>query len=252
MRKGRKKAPERGAEVVMEERLSDLIGKELLTREGVRLGHILNVRTDAKLRRVRGLECFGEDEEEFSVPWSALLSCGEAAILKGNELPPAADGIPAPFGKRVYAADGALLGSVNDLVREGTKIGALLLSDGRTLPTEKVTGVQDAVLVNENKKTRAHATKTRKASPPQESAEVREIRAEETRTAPQEEKQPLPKAGSCLLTGKRLPRDLTDERGRVLAARGSLVTAEIIRRALANKKLFELTLLCCGGTARKQ
>ena len=144
----------------MEERLSDLIGKELLTREGVRLGHILNVRTDAKLRRVRGLECFGEDEEEFSVPWSALHSCKEAAILKGNELPPAADGIPAPFGKRVYAADGALLGSVNDLVREGTKIGALLLSDGRTLPTEKVSGVQDAVLVNENKKTRAHATKT--------------------------------------------------------------------------------------------
>ena len=92
----------------MEERLSDLIGKELLTREGVRLGHILNVRTDAKLRRVRGLECFGEDEEEFSVPWSALLPCGEAAIPKGNELPPAADGIPAPFGKRVYAADGAL------------------------------------------------------------------------------------------------------------------------------------------------
>ena len=115
-----------------------------------------------------------------------------------------------------------------------------------------MTGVQDAVLVNENKKTRAHATKTRKAIPPQESAKVREIRAEETRTAPQEEKQPLPKAGSCLLTGKRLPRDLTDERGRVLAARGSLVTAEIIRRALANKKLFELTLLCCGGTARKQ
>ena len=54
------------------------------------------------------------------------------------------------------------------------------------------------------------------------------------------------------MTGKRLPRDLTDERGRVLAARGSLVTAEIIRRALANKKLFELTLLCCGGAARKQ
>ena len=241
----------------MEERLSELIGKELLTREGVRLGYILNVLTDAKVRRVKGLECFGEDEEEFTVPWSAVKSFGEAAVLKGDTLSAAADGIPAPFGKRVYGADGALLGSVADLLREGSAICALLLSDGSALPSDKVTGVQDAVLVNQNKKPRTAVPRKKKepaaekTPAPQEIPVPQEISAEGTRNAAAEKKQPLPKAGSCLLTGKRLPRDLTDERGRVLAARGSLVTAETIRRALANRKLFELTLLCCGSSARK-
>ena len=250
----------------MQERLSDFIGKELLTKEGERAGYIYNVHTDAKLRRIRCFACFGEEEEEFFVPCGAVRARDGAAVLKAGPLPSCEEeGIPAPFGKRVYAADGTLLGTATDFTTEGRAITALLLSDGRALPTDKVVSALDAVLVNENKKARAKPAK-KSAPAPQESpaqepamaqeekqeAEGQEIRAGRTRTAQAEEKQPLPKAGSCLLTGKRLPRDLTDERGRVLAEQGSLVTAETIRRALANRKLFELTLLCCGPVPRRQ
>lgn len=54
------------------------------------------------------------------------------------------------------------------------------------------------------------------------------------------------RAGNGLLTGKVLPQDLTDVRGNVLAARGTVVTAEVIRRALRHDKLFALTLLCAN------
>lgn len=55
------------------------------------------------------------------------------------------------------------------------------------------------------------------------------------------------RAGNGLLTGKVLPQDLTDVRGNVLAARGTVVTAEVIRRALRHDKLFALTLLCANA-----
>lgn len=55
------------------------------------------------------------------------------------------------------------------------------------------------------------------------------------------------RAGSALLTGKILPADLTDVRGNLLAAAGTVVTAEVISRAMAHGKLFALTLLCCGN-----
>ena len=55
------------------------------------------------------------------------------------------------------------------------------------------------------------------------------------------------RAGSALLTGKVLPADLTDVRGNLLAAAGTVVTAEVISRAMAHGKLFALTLLCCGN-----
>lgn len=55
------------------------------------------------------------------------------------------------------------------------------------------------------------------------------------------------RAGSGLLTGKILPKNLYDARGRTIAREGTAVTAETIRRAMQHNKLFELTLLCCGS-----
>ena len=54
------------------------------------------------------------------------------------------------------------------------------------------------------------------------------------------------RAGSSLLTGKILPKDLKDVRGNVLARAGTVVSREVIRRAMEHGKLFELTLLCAN------
>ena len=54
--------------------------------------------------------------------------------------------------------------------------------------------------------------------------------------------QPAPKAGSALLTGRRAPADVTDARGNVIVKKDTVITAEVLRRAMAHNKLFELTL----------
>ncbi len=59
------------------------------------------------------------------------------------------------------------------------------------------------------------------------------------------------RAGSSLLTGKILPKDLKDVRGNVLARAGTVVSREVIRRAMEHSKLFELTLLCANAAFTK-
>lgn len=59
------------------------------------------------------------------------------------------------------------------------------------------------------------------------------------------------RAGSSLLTGKILPKDLKDVRGNVLARAGTVVSREVIRRAMEHGKLFELTLLCANAAFTK-
>ena len=59
------------------------------------------------------------------------------------------------------------------------------------------------------------------------------------------------RAGSSLLTGKILPKDLKDVRGNILARAGTVVSREVIRRAMEHGKLFELTLLCANAAFTK-
>ena len=56
----------------MPEFVSELIGKPLLTRKGEYRGCVKNVQTDARLLRIRNLECFDAEEEEFLLPASAV------------------------------------------------------------------------------------------------------------------------------------------------------------------------------------
>lgn len=267
----------------MQEYVSDFVGKPLLTRSGERVGYIKNVQTDAKLTRIRNLECCDEEEEEFSLPLSAIAQAGkDAVIVKGLAAKPCTGCRPAPFGAQVYAETGELLGTAADFLREGNALTGILLSDGTQLPADRLAGMQDAAMISltspakrpPRPKKQAKETKpVQTESAPEEGEggalpcpaqpETGENAAEETaESAPSEkaaartvqnvaETLPPPRraggmrAGSALLTGKILPEDLTDVRGNVLARAGTTVTAEIISRAMAHDKLFALTLLCC-------
>lgn len=266
----------------MQEYVSDYIGKPLLTRGGERVGYVRNVQTDARLRAVRNLECCDEEEEEFVLPLSAIAQLGkDAAIVRGLAAQPCKNCRPAPFGAPVYDEEGALLGTATDFLREGRALTGILLSDGSVLPADRLAGVQDAAMISlSSPAKRAPARRARAERPaPQAQGGGREMSAAagENGTAQEEaaaqktamraaqnvtetgaaaagkpENAPSAapqrrgmRAGRVLLTGKVLPADLTDVRGNVLARAGTVVTAEIISRAMAHGKLFALTLLCC-------
>ena len=206
----------------MQEYASDFIGKPLFTRGGERAGYVKNVQTDRAVRRIRNLECCDEEEEEFSLPYSAIKPGRDAAMVLTLRRRPCERAVPAPFSRAVYTPAGEFVGQIEDLLADGCNILSVQLSDGRTVsPSRLRAGENCAILLPEREQTPAPAP------------------------APQEEP-PARKnnAGSRLLTGKTLPADLLDARGNVLARRGTVVGAETIRRALANQKLFELTLLC--------
>ena len=245
----------------MQEYASDFIGKPLFTRGGERAGYVKNVQTDARLSALRNLECCDDEEEEFILPLSALAQAGkDALIVRSLTAQPCKNCRPAPFGAQVYGEDGALLGTASDFLREGKGI---LLSDGSTLPADRLAGVRDAAMVSLSsparrvprpKKARASEEEgdaAVKASPDEGGTAMRAAQSV-AETKQQRPHPPVPRAagaraGSALLNGKILPADLTDVRGNLLAAAGTVVTAEVISRAMAHGKLFALTLLCCGN-----
>lgn len=293
----------------MGEFVSDWIGKPLLTRGGERIGYVKNVQTDKNLRRVRNLECVGEeDEEEFLLPASAVAQWGRDAIVAARRANGCKNCLPAPFGVAVYSAGGEALGPIDDFARDGLDITGIRLADGRLLPVGALHSLTDTAIVDPDgalspvvrrqkaparpKAARAKpapaaqdiAPSAQEAAPDEPAAELAAARpamagigsaaepahagAPESEISAAEDAAPqggaaapegpsvggaqgpagapLPRkrAGSALLTGKTLPDDLLDVRGNVLAPRGTVVTAETIRRAMRHDKLFALTLLC--------
>ncbi len=240
----------------MQEFVSDFIGKELLSRSGERIGYIKNIQTDKKLTTLKNAECCDTEEEEFCLPCSALIFGRDAAVVK-RLCDPCKNCFSLPFGLQVFSDDGLLLGTVSDFTRDGLTVGDMILSDNRSIPVRRIAAVSDTViLLPEGKEQRvvrtgnppekkAPSAKTKRAQTARQDGSVSPSPAREQDVRSASAPQTALRAGRGLLTGKILPRDLKDARGIVLAKAGSPVTPQIIRKAMAHEKLFELTLLCC-------
>lgn len=255
----------------MQEWIGEWIGKPLLTRGGERIGYIRSVQTDRALARVRNLECCDEEEGEFLLPVTAVERFGKDAAIVRAPAPPYKDCVSAPFGMAVYSREGELLGRIDDFGREGTRVTSLLLTGGLCVPVGQLVSAADAAIVDRTGEitrrprilcrpaARARAAQGEGGEREQAAAEkgpaadsaaagdkaARELRAEREREL-RDRRPPGRLAGSALLTGKTLPGDLLDARGNLLAPRGTVVDADVIRRALRHNKLFALTRLVCA------
>lgn len=261
----------------MQEWIGEWIGKPLLTRGGERIGYIRSVQTDRALARVRNLECCDEEEGEFLLPVTAVERFGKDAAIVRAPAPPYKDCVSAPFGMAVYSREGELLGRIDDFGREGTRVTSLLLTGGLCVPVGQLVSAADAAIVDRTGEitrrprilcrpaARARAAQGEGGEREQAAAEkgpaadktlaadsaaagdkaARELRAEREREL-RDRRPPGRLAGSALLTGKTLPGDLLDARGNLLAPRGTMVDADVIRRALRHNKLFALTRLVCA------
>ena len=242
--------------------VSELIGMPLLGKNGERIGYVKNVQTDKNLRCIRNLECVSEeDEEEFTLSAAAVAQWGKDALVAARRSAGAKNCPPAPFGIEVFSQTGERLGAAEDFALDGLNVTAVVLTGGALCPVSALQSITDVAIAGGEQSAlrRARRKPAAKGAPRAQSAVTEQSetaeapravqnRAETGDGAENEPQQTAEKrAGSTLLTGKVLPDALTDARGRVLAPRGAVVDAAIIRRALQNDKLFALTLLCTRG-----
>lgn len=223
---------------LMETYLSETIGKPVVLISGEVAGYVIGARLSKKLDAVRALVCADEDEEEFTLPAASIRASGDGGVMirgLGGKLPK--ETVPAPVGMRVLSEQGDLLGIVQDFVCEGKAVKSVLLSSGETCPPEKIHGVGECLILGGAPKKYA----AKKPSAPLSGTPERETTGKSEETC-EKEVAASAQAGSNLLTGKRVPRDISDVRGNVIIRKGSVITPEVLKNAIFHNKLFELTV----------
>ena len=229
------------------QRLSDCIGKNIFTKSGENAGTVKNALLSKNLKTVRAFEYFDDREDEHELPASSVISAQDALIVKSLAERQYKDAVPAPFGMQAYSETGESLGNVCDFLTENGEVRALLLTGGQEIEAARIAGVKDALFFDLTSplplKQKKSAPARKRPSP--EGGSPAPSQAGRPAAQPREAARPAavkPKAGSALLTGKRVPADVCDVRGNVIVKKDTVVTADVLKRAMTHNKLFELTL----------
>lgn len=229
------------------QRLSDCIGKNIFTKSGENAGTVKNALLSKNLKTVRAFEYFDDREDEHELPASSVISVQDALIVKSLAERQYKDAVPAPFGMQAYSETGESLGNVCDFLTENGEVRALLLTGGQEIEAARIAGVKDALFFDLTSplplKQKKSAPARKRPSP--EGGSPAPSQAGRPAAQPREAARPAaakPKAGSALLTGKRVPADVCDARGNVIVKKDTVVTADVLKRAMTHNKLFELTL----------
>lgn len=229
------------------QRLSDCIGKNIFTKSGENAGTVKNALLSKNLKTVRAFEYFDDREDEHELPASSVISVQDALIVKSLAERQYKDAVPAPFGMQAYSETGESLGNVCDFLTENGEVRALLLTGGQEIEAARIAGVKDALFFDLTSplplKQKKRAPARKRPSP--EGGSPAPSQTGRPAAQPRETARPdaaKPKAGSALLTGKRVPADVCDARGNVIVKKDTVVTADVLKRAMTHNKLFELTL----------
>lgn len=236
------------------QRLSDCIGKNIFTKSGENAGTVKNALLSKNLKTVRAFEYFDDREDEHELPASSVISVQDALIVKSLAERQYKDAVPAPFGMQAYSETGESLGNVCDFLTENGEVRALLLTGGQEIEAARIASVKDALFfdltsplpLKQKKSAPARKRPSPEGGSPAPSQEGRPAAQPREAARPAAAK---PKAGSALLTGKRVPADVCDVRGNVIVKKDTVVTADVLKRAMTHNKLFELTLCVLSESA---
>ncbi len=234
----------------MQTLLSDYIGKQVIKSNGEYTGYVTGVELSKKLDTVRALICVDLEEDEFIIPYTAIKAFGNGGIIVkslGGKL--AKERILAPVGMRVLTTYGDFKGYVSDFETLNSKVLSIILSNGEKHPLYKIKGLGECVILDLNaqpslynsteNKTRT-TTKTNKQSLNNATYDSENVTETKNDTNKLIEKKVT--AGSNLLTGKKVPRNIFDARGNLIIKKDSIITSETLKNAVYHNKLFELTI----------
>lgn len=241
------------------------LGKPVVTLEGEILGTVSNVRFTGKMSKLKFLEAFGENEDNFFVDVKRIFTAGENAVIVKSCgcVSENAEGC-SPLNLPVYTAEGEYVGICYDVVLKGFVSENLLVEGGKEVPCAQIVTVgKNAVIINpDGKKLPPVKRKTSGAaaafSESRDEAEsqpeaalsesVVQTAAAGEQTAAETGGKPAPKlpdsviANNKLLLGRKVQKDIYNQRGEIIIRKSNIITAYTLETAKKYGKLFELTV----------
>ena len=253
--------------------LSMLIGKQILTPAGERLGYVTGAFLDREMKKLSALAVADAEEEEFFMPARALLAVGDAVIANNfrNRTPV---GIPSPVGLPAYSQQGEFLGSVGDWLFGEEDAVIIVVKDGvrTSVPVKNILSGETVIVYPEPPKKRP-APPRRPKRKPEESTSADAFEAETVLDTYEPEPpmqaavaeasdftEPAPVTPVPVVAlppqkktneysfnrynplGRRVKKSVFDEWGLPVALAGERITAEVLSRARQCNRLLALTV----------
>ena len=257
--------------------LSQLIGRLVVSRTGEQLGYVTAARLTRDYAAVSCLVCADADEEEFLLPFRALLSVGDVLIVGTRRLSQLT-GIASPIGKAAYLHTGEYLGTICDVeldqppffVVSGEKqeridvacaaiaesvvvypnaaarrAAGVAKKKGQTVAERKSPmRKEDTVILPSSAQTATQqpdALRNAQATAQPDALQKTQAVAQQPDVLRSEQSQQVG-FGRTDLLGQRISEDVFDNRGQLVARAGERVTAELIGRARRENYLLKLTV----------
>ena len=200
--------------------LSRDIGKRVLTLRGDVLGTVKGALLSAGYKKVVGYTCFEEENgEEFAFCTENVFRVGASAVVlkESPTLPQTA--LPSPVGLAAFSLDGDGLGTVTDMALEGDRVMTWITPSGE-YPLNRIVSVGQSVMID------VATPRTRLPLP---------------RKKEKESEKPTVRCGEQFLLGRKIKKDVYNQRGECLAKEGQLITQEMLSTVKKYGKLAELT-----------
>lgn len=234
--------------------ISSLIGKQVLSPAGEKLGFVYGARLSRDYKKLSCLTCADDDAEEFILPARAILSCGDA-LIAGNARLAEPTGIPAPVMSPVFTHTGESLGAVCDVIC-GDEAEPAFVAYHNGVRTEyplSRTHAGDTLVVYPNAAQKPKTARQKSAKRPPKQTKAPAKPAEEIpvpRPAPATEPAPAPvpppqndySLNRLNLLGRRVKKSVFDGDGNPVAFAGERITPSVISLARRSNRLLELTV----------
>lgn len=239
--------------------VSTMIGTEIFSPVGERLGYVKAVYLSKDRKKITCLLCVDEgehaegEEDEFVMPYRAVLSVKDVIIAKKSRISKTI-GSPAPVGISVYSDTGEALGTLCEiLVGDGGPVYVVTKNGIRTTYTDDSVIIGSALMVSAGgKKSKKAGGKERpaKAVTPNKTAEeipaVAPLASAEPYAAPQQAFAGMGIGNAGVdrlnLLGRQVKITVRDRNGEEIVRSGERITPEILSLARRNNLLLRLTV----------
>lgn len=237
--------------------VSSLIGKQLLSPSGEKIGYLTKAFLTRDLRKISSFVCVDESEEEFYLPFRAVIAAKDAVMI-GRARLHAPTGVAHPVGTPVYSSAGEWLGVIGDFYPEGTDSAKFRILNGdKSLfcEADRITLGETAILYSSPEEKRSSGTHravrraARKTAPDESTTRLQQTSHAAPNSVPANDgsaQHPAVGTSFCInrtnLIGLRVKRSVFDENGRAIALAGERITPRTLAAARRSNLLLTLTV----------